>query len=369
MPLSAVRPDLYPALLADKVDRVCQMLAPLSPPAPEVYPSQADGFRLRAEFRVWHEGEDINYVMFAPENPKVPVIVTHFPIAHQRIQSVMPTLLQNLRGSSTLRRKLFQIEFLCSLSGELVVTLAYHRKLDSDWEAAAQRLQAELGTEAPQLSIIGRSRRQKLVVGRDYVRELLTVHGELFRYRQYEQSFSQPNGQVNVRMIEWACERAEALGGDLLELYCGNGNFTLPLARHFDNVIATEVSKVSIRAARMNIAENAIHNVQLLRLSAEEATQALNAERIFRRLSELPKPLDQFDLRTLFVDPPRAGLDEHTVVMASRFQTILYISCNPKSLVQNLQQLRNTHRVEHFALFDQFPYTDHMECGVVLCRT
>jgi tRNA (uracil-5-)-methyltransferase len=112
--------------------------------------------------------------------------------------------------------------------------------------------------------------------------------------------------------------------------------------------------------------ENGIDNVQLVRLSAEEVTQAMNAERAFRRLRELPKPLDQYALNTLLVDPPRAGLDPHTLAMAARFQSIIYISCNPHTLADNLQSLDATHRISQFALFDQFPYTDHMECGVLL---
>jgi tRNA (uracil-5-)-methyltransferase len=167
-------------------------------------------------------------------------------------------------------------------------------------------------------------------------------------------------------MIEWACDCASGLNGDLLELYCGNGNFTLPLARHFDTVIATELSKTSIRAARENLRENRIENIQMIRLSAEEVTQSMNGVREFRRLAELPRPLGQYHLRTIFVDPPRAGLDEHTVQMAATFPAIIYVSCNPKTLAENLQQLCKTHRIEKFALFDQFPYTDHMECGVFL---
>jgi tRNA (uracil-5-)-methyltransferase len=54
--------------------------------------------------------------------------------------------------------------------------------------------------------------------------------------------------------------------------------------------------------------------------------------------------------------------------MASEFEAVMYISCNPQSLADNLAVLCDSHRVEHFALFDQFPYTDHMECGVFLVR-
>jgi tRNA (uracil-5-)-methyltransferase len=368
MPISAVQPANYQTLLAEKVKTVRSLIAPFSPPVPLVYPSPPTGFRLRAEFRIWHEDDRIDYVMFRREAPATPVVITDFPIAHQRIQTVMPLLLAQLNADHTLCRKLFQVEFLAALAGELLVTLAYHRKLDSAWETAAQQLATTLQAVVPALSIIGRSRKQKLVIGNDFVREVLSVQGKQYHYRQYEQAFSQPNGHVNIKMIEWACEQALSLQGDLLELHCGNGNFTLPLSRHFRHVIATELSKMSIRAARTNLAENAIENVQLVRLSAEEVTQAMNAERVFRRLRELPKPLDQYELDTLFVDPPRAGLDEHTVKMAARFQTIIYISCNPVSLVQNLQALDSTHFIERFALFDQFPYTDHMECGVLLRR-
>lgn len=372
MPLSAVQPANYQALLAEKVHAVGALIAPFSPPAARVYPSQPTGFRLRAEFRIWHEGERIDYVMFRRGEPGTPVVITVFPIAHERIQRVMPLLHTALSADRTLRHKLFQVEFLATLSGDLLITLAYHKKLDAVWEDTAQQLattlQPALSSTLGTLSIIGRSRNKKLVIGNDYVRENLTVRGKEFRYRQYEQAFSQPNGGVNIQMIEWACEQAMSLQGDLLELYCGNGNFTLPLASHFDHVIATELAKTSIRAARVNLVENSIENVQVLRLSAEEVTQAMNAERIFRRLQELPKPLDQYDLNTLLVDPPRAGLDPHTLAMAGRFQSIIYISCNPHSLAENLQSLDATHRIEHFALFDQFPYTDHMECGVLLHR-
>lgn len=368
MPLSRVKPEHYQALLDKKVKAVSNLMKPFSPPRPQIYSSAAEGYRLRAEFKMWHEGEDINYVMFRKEDPRTPVILTEFSIADKRIQQSMPVLRDVLKANNVLRRKLFQVEFLVSLSGNLLVTLIYHRRLDHAWEIAAQSLVTQLQSLAFSISVVGRSRKQKLVIGKDFIHEVLSIHGKEYRYLQYQQSFSQPNGLVNVCMIEWACVRASTLQGDLLELYCGNGNFTLPLSRHFDHVIATELSKTAIRAAGVNLVENSIENVTLVRLSAEEVTQAISAQRIFRRLRDLPKPLDQFDLKVLFVDPPRAGLDAHTVKMASQFPTIMYISCNPQTLAQNLQPLHKTHFIEHFALFDQFPYTDHMECGLLLQR-
>ena len=316
---------------------------------------------MRAEFRIWHDGDDLDYVMFPRHDSTSPVPITNFPVACERIQALMPALIALLKPDVTLRRKLFQVEFLSTLAGDTLVSLIYHRRLDDSWRQAAERLALQLD-----ISLVGRSRKQKVVIGRDYVLEKLRVAGEEFIYRQYEQSFTQPNGGLNIRMIDWACERAAALEGDLLELYCGNGNFTLPLSRHFRQVIATELSKTSIRAARENILANGVDNISMIRLSAEEVTQAMNGEREFRRLAELPKALQDFDLQTLFVDPPRAGLDEATAGMAVRFPARIYISCNPHTLAGNLDQLCLTHDIENFALFDQFPYTDHMECGVLL---
>ncbi len=368
MPLSRVQPGQYSALLADKAAATQQLLAPFAVPEAEVFASRPDSFRMRAEFRIWHAGDALDYVMFRPEDPKTPVPIDSFPIACENIQRLMPELRQRLCASSELRRKLFQVEFLSTLAGDTLVTLVYHRKLDEPWQQAAQTLRQELQALSPGLSLIGRSRKQKLVLGRDWVVESLPIDGREYSYRQYEQAFTQPNARVNIEMIRWACARAAGIGGDLLELYCGNGNFTLPLSQHFATVIATELAKVSVRAAQHNIEANGIDNIEVIRLAAEEVTQAMNGEREFRRLANLPRPLGEFDLRTVFVDPPRAGLDAYTVQMVARFEHILYVSCNPATLADNLHQLTATHRVTHFALFDQFPYTDHMECGVALSR-
>jgi len=361
--LPRFEPGRYDALLADKVARVSALLAPFEPPPSTVAPSPPEAFRMRAEFRFWHDGDDSYYAMFDPAAPKEPLRVDDFPIACTPIRERMEPLRRALRSAGDLRRKLFQVELLATPTGEVLVTLAYHRRLDHAWEAAATALAAQLG-----LAIVGRSRGQKVVIGRDWVTEQLTVDGRTCRYRQREQAFTQPNAAVNVAMLEWACAAAGELPGDLLELYCGNGNFTVPLARHFPRVLATELSKVSVRDARHNLADNGIDNAAVVRLSAEEMSSALRGERAFRRLAELPVPLEDHDLRTAFVDPPRAGLDPATLASLRRFDHLLYVSCNPDTLAENLAALHDDYRITRFGLFDQFPYTGHMECAVALAR-
>ena len=78
--------------------------------------------------------------------------------------------------------------------------------------------------------------------------------------------------------------------------------------------------------------------------------------------------LDSYNFSTILVDPPRAGLDPATEALVQRFDNIVYISCNPLTLKENLKTLTVTHKIKRVALFDQFPYTDHVETGVLLVR-
>lgn len=325
-----------------------------------VHRSAPLGFRMRAEFRVWHQDGQVFYAMNRP-GEKRPYIIHDFPIGAPLIGKTMPLLLQALNSSAILSRKCFSAEFLTTSSGQVLITLIYHRPLDSEWEAQARALQDRLG-----LSIIGRSRKQKVVLDKDYVTEQLNIEGRNYSYQQVESGFTQPNAGINCQMLEWSSKQLAGSSDDLLELYCGNGNFTAVLAQHFNQVLATEISKVSVNSALTNFAANQVDNVKVVRMSSEEFTQALNKQRPFRRLADID--LESYKFSTIFVDPPRAGLDSETEKLVSRFDNILYISCNPDTLASNLSQITQTHNIESVAVFDQFPWTDHLESGVLLKR-
>ncbi len=354
-------PTSYTQQLDEKVARLRALLAPFDAPEPAVFDSPREHYRLRAEFRLWREDGQRHYAMFAPGEKHVPILIDSFPIASQRINELMPRLKAAWQADAALSNKLFQVDFLTTLDGDAMVTLCYHRPLDEHWQRAAEQLASDLG-----VSIIGRSKGKRVVIGRDYAVEALEVAGRTFRYRQPEGAFTQPNGTVNQKMLNWAYEALGPRDDDLLELYCGNGNFTLPLATQVRKVLATEISKTSVAAALHNLDDNGVDNVTLVRLSAEELTEALNEVRPFRRLQGID--LKAYDFGSVFVDPPRAGMDVDTCELTRRFDNILYISCNPETLAANIEQLHDTHRVAKCALFDQFPYTHHMESGVLLVR-
>lgn len=153
---------------------------------------------------------------------------------------------------------------------------------------------------------------------------------------------------------------------DLLELYCGHGNFTIPLAAKFNRVLASEISKSSIANARINCELNGVCNAQFVRLSADELMSAFARRREFERLKGID--IFSYDFSHVLIDPPRAGLEPSVIDFIKNFQNLIYISCNPQTLFENLRSLCVTHEVRKFAIFDQFAHTSHIECGVLLRR-
>lgn len=353
--------DLYLQQLQEKRDRTLQQFAELGVCDLEVFPSPAQHYRMRAEFKVWHQDNQVHYAMFRADKSRQVYTVEDYPPGSPAIQALMPALRAALNADECLRRKLFQLEFLTTSTGDALVTLIYHRPLDDAWREQAEKLADRLN-----IHVVGRSRKQKIVLGRDHVLEKFQVGQQLFEYQQLEGSFTQPNASICADMLNWAVRQSAEFGGDLLELYCGNGNFTLPLSRNFGKVLATEVAKPGIQSALDNCQRNQVDNIAFVRMSSEDISGALNQVRSFERLKHID--LADYEFTTIFVDPPRAGLDPATLSLLQKFTHIMYISCNPDTLADNLRTLMPTHRITRMALFDQFPFTEHRECGVILRR-
>ena len=364
MSVGQVFPEQYSQQLSDKSNTVQQLLSEFKAPPAEIYASEPQHYRLRAEFRIWHNGDDIYHAMFDPQT-RDKVRIDYFPVACRTISDFMPILLSNIQFNHEMRYKLYQVDYLATLSGELLVSLIYKRPLTNSWLEQARALTEALSAHY-KVKFIGRSRKQKLMVSDDYVTEQFELEGQQLRYQQVEGSFTQPNGEVNRKMLSWAKAISQQLSGDLLELYCGNGNFSIALADSFDRVLATEISKSSVYSAQYNIAQNKVENLDIIRMSSEEFTQAMKGERTFSRLDGID--LKSYNCQTILVDPPRAGMDTLTCDLVANYDNIIYISCNPDTLERDLDHLCKTHAVKRFAIFDQFPYTHHIESGVFLQR-
>ncbi len=349
----------YDAQLAEKIAIFKQDFSDFNLPSVEIFTSPEKHFRMRAEFRIWHKGPVSTYCMFSDDEFKRAYDISEFPIGSELMNRLMTELMAEINSDELLRTKLFQIDFLTTLSGQALISLIYHRKLDEEWVSVAKKLQTKLN-----IFVIGRSKNQKIVVEQDFVIEQLRVGEKQFRYQQIESGFTQPNARVCEKMLTWAVEKSRSWGGDLIELYCGNGNFTLPLAQNFNRVLATELAKPSVKSALYNMDLNQVKNLAIARLSSEEFSQAMDKVRNFNRLEGID--LDSYSFTSIFVDPPRLGMDPHTTSLTQRYNNIMYISCNPVTLRENLKTIVQTHEITNVALFDQFPYTHHLEVGITL---
>ncbi len=342
----------YKKQLEMKKERLKEMFSDFDIPEIEVIHGSDEHFRARAEFRVWHEDDRSYYAMRKRKEEGRGVIpIEECKIVDKAIYEVMEPLLKEIEKNENLRFKLYEINFLSNSKGELIVTLIYHKKVD---ESIAEDIK-KLKEKFPHIDFVIRRKGRKYVFDKNYLIEELDIDGKIYKYKIIENTFSQPNREINKKMISWAKRWADGLKGDLVELYCGNGNFTIPLSENFKKVIATEINPESIEAATFNAEINKRDNISFMAMSAAEFSELKNSG-FFKG----------YDLKNVLIDPPRAGLDDKSRKFVNEFDNIIYISCNPETLHRDLKTLAKNRKIKAFAFFDQFPYTNHMECGVIL---
>eukprot|EP00930_Biecheleria_cincta_P037395 TRINITY_DN25664_c0_g1_i1.p1 TRINITY_DN25664_c0_g1~~TRINITY_DN25664_c0_g1_i1.p1 ORF type:complete len:496 (-),score=65.85 TRINITY_DN25664_c0_g1_i1:21-1508(-) len=363
-----VSPDAadYPQDLQAKADRVSALLETRlrndGIDALEVIASPEHvHYRHRVKFELHHsDGGIVDYRIYDPGSLEWRC-VTNYPIASLRINRLMLELKDALDSSTAAREEAFQVELLSNLHGDALACIFYHRPLKKVEDAdIATKLAWQLDA-----SIVMRAKGQRLVARRkkDYLRQQYEVGGCCYTQFLHENVFFQANLEVNRQMQQWLFSHTSASQGcanrDLLELYCGNGNFTLPLAANFRRVFATEVDKLAVASAKSCATDAKASNIKFVRAKAEDLSLAPGAAK--------SGPGTGYDFSTLLVDPPRAGLDEKTRKLAAGFERVLYISCNPLTLVRDLEDLRSL-RVVSACLFDQFPWIDHAEVALLLER-
>lgn len=169
--------------------------------------------------------------------------------------------------------------------------------------------------------------------------------------------FIQINGAINA---ELASRAVEWLGVDsqsrVLDLFCGLGNFTLPLARRAGQVVGVEGDAQLVARARHNAQRNGLANVEF------------HAANLFEELDSQTSWLRQAYTHVL-LDPPRAGAREMLPTVA-RFapQKVLYISCHPGSLARDIGILVHDHgfKLRAAGVLDMFPHTTHVESVALL---
>jgi tRNA (uracil-5-)-methyltransferase len=299
--------------------------------------------------------------------------VQTFLIACRSISMMMPRFLATLERFPAMQRGIEAVHYLASIKGDMLITMIYSTPLEpAEWSICAQKFQKELQelSGGMRIKMIGRSKKVRVLVGKegdeDFITEALRLHdGRTIHYRQCEGSFSNPNGRVNERVLDWICHQVSCAHKEcanrLLELYCGNGNHTMALAHRFKQICGVELDKELCKVATQNCAENAIGNVKIVQIHSERFWKKSLA-----RTDYDPTVFEGEKFNTVLVDPPRAGLDERTLAAVAHFDHVLYISCKPESLERDLRALKESHKIMAMGMFDQFAFTNHIECGVRL---
>lgn len=179
------------------------------------------------------------------------------------------------------------------------------------------------------------------------------AHGEKYFYDAT--SFFQGNQFLIERLID--CAVKDAGGGSALDLYCGVGLFTLPLARRFETVSGVEGYSKAVDFAERNIEQARLANVEFKR------------ENVGEWLGENAEKLNSVDF--VLLDPPRTGTEKETIENLLKIapKEISYVSCEPSTLARDLKILtENNYKIESIVAFDLFPQTHHVECVVRLKR-
>ena len=177
-----------------------------------------------------------------------------------------------------------------------------------------------------------------------------------FMFKISPMSFYQINPIQTEILYNLAIEFAKLNKNDIvLDLYCGIGTIGIFASKKVKQVYGIEIVKDAIIDAKENARINGINNIEFYCGDVEKVL-----DEIVSNKKVIPN--------VIFVDPPRKGLDETTIqnILNYKAERVIYISCNPATLVRDLQKLEEEYTVKVLQPVDMFPYTSHVECVAVL---
>lgn len=191
----------------------------------------------------------------------------------------------------------------------------------------------------------------KTVFGNDFITEEL--NNKLFQISP--SSFFQTNPTGTLKLYEYVKEHALKLSnGKIMDLFCGTGSIGIFCADDNNEITGVDISESSIKDAKRNAIINSLSNVNYLCMDARQY------------IKNNPDKIKEHEL--IIIDPPRNGLHPKArqIIFEMERPYIIYISCNPRTLAQDLFLFMEKYSIESIQPFDQFPYTPHLENVVIL---
>lgn len=192
-----------------------------------------------------------------------------------------------------------------------------------------------------------------LILNNEYLSGKLQIINPIGNKKYYEsnESFFQVNKTLTEKLYDEALKVVkESKPNNVLDLYCGTGTIGIYVSDYCKKIIGVDYNKSNIDDANKNIELNNCNNIEFI-------------------CDKVENQIDKFDnIDIVIVDPPRAGLDSKTKDYLKKINSekIIYISCDPVTLVRDINDLENSYQVQFIKPFNMFPRTYHVECVCLL---
>ncbi|EPP1403887.1 23S rRNA (uracil(1939)-C(5))-methyltransferase RlmD [Klebsiella oxytoca] len=303
------------------------------------------GYRRRARLSLNYQPKTQQLqIGFRKANSSEIVDVVQCPVLVPTLGALLPAVRECLSGLQSLRQ-LGHVELVQADNGPLMV-LRHTAALPAADKGKLERFSQSHGLSlylAPQSEILEQIRGEAPWYTSDGLRLVFSPR-----------DFIQVNDGVNQLMVHTALEWLDIQPQDrVLDLFCGMGNFTLPLAKRAAQVVGVEGVPALVAKGQENAALNALHNVTFFHENLEEdVTRQAWAKHGFDKV---------------LLDPARAGAAGvmlHIIKLAPR--RVVYVSCNPATLARDSDVLLQAgYTIQRLAMLDMFPHTGHLESMVL----
>ncbi|MDI9276943.1 23S rRNA (uracil(1939)-C(5))-methyltransferase RlmD [Pantoea sp. EABMAA-21] len=333
---------------ARALSRMLSRDAPLPVQVNEIISGNTWGYRRRARLGLqWQPKQQRLQMGFRQAASNDLVELTQCPILVPELEALLQPLHQCLSSLQAARR-LGHVELVLADNGPVMVL----RHLDA--LSAGDRVKLERFSHEHQLMLY-------LADGSEHLQPL----GDYAPFYQSfdlkltfsPQDFIQVNDGVNQQMVTKAIEWLDLQPEDrVLDLFCGMGNFTLPVGKFVQNAVGVEGVAALVHQAAYNAELNNLKNVRFFQHNLEED------------VAHQPWAAQGFN--KVLLDPARAGaagVMSHIVKLAP--QRVVYVSCNPTTLARDSQALLSAgYHLERVAMLDMFPHTSHLESMVLFSK-
>lgn len=321
-------------------------------PAERIEPSPSEfHYRHRVQLKVLTAGRRMLWGFYAATSHRL-VEIRRCLIAHPAINALLGDLEGFVRGLGVEPSRLGTAEINVDGTGRRLELILHPRRRKLELAAHGRQLSlpspdGELSVSVANATLV---RRMPVVPGR------FTFESSGLLLSAGAGAFSQNNLALNPRLVEKVLEFASPEAGrEAADVFCGVGNYSLPLARSSSRVWAVENNRRACLFGKENSRAAGLDNVVFVQRDAREA------------LEGLPR-----GLRTLVLNPPRvgAGPDIMSGIAGLGPERVVYVSCNPATLARDLAYLcAGGYRLERLAPFDMFPQTHHVETVALMLRT